>query len=383
MSSAAIRVLLVDDQALIGEAVRRMLAPDASIVYRSCSDPRQALDLAHEFKPTVILSDLVMPQMDGLELVRRFRADPTTAVIPLIVLSSKEEPATKAEAFSLGANDYLVKLPDRLELLARIRYHSAAYSSRIERDAAYAALAASEKALAEDVAEASRYVLSLLPPPQSEGVRAQWRYIPSASLGGDAFGYHALDDGRFVMYLLDVSGHGVGAALLAVSVMNLLRSRSLPQTDFADPGQVLTRLNDAFRTQDHGGKFFTIWYAVYDPSSRRLRWSGAGHPAGLVFGPEGARLLESVGPMPGILPGMAFETRVAPLAPGARLLIYSDGLYEIHRPDGSVASFDSFASDMSAAGEGEPLARSLARADALREGRPFADDVSVVQFDFP
>ena len=116
-----IRVLLIDDQAIVGETVRRMLAPETDIVFRFCQDPTQAIPLAAEWSPTVILQDLVMPEVDGLALVRYFRVHPKLKDIPLIVLSSKEEAVTKAEAFALGANDYLVKLPDRIELVARIR----------------------------------------------------------------------------------------------------------------------------------------------------------------------------------------------------------------------------------------------------------------------
>ncbi|HSF33136.1 MAG TPA: adenylate/guanylate cyclase domain-containing protein [Candidatus Tectomicrobia bacterium] len=136
----AIKVLLVDDQAIIGEAVRRLLATEEDIIFRYCSDPTAALHIANEFAPTVILQDLVMPDIDGLMLVRFFRANAPTRNIPLIVLSTKEEPKVKAEAFALGANDYLVKLPDKLELIARIRYHSKGYISLLERNDAYKAL---------------------------------------------------------------------------------------------------------------------------------------------------------------------------------------------------------------------------------------------------
>ena len=91
------------------------------------------------------------------------------------------------------------------------------------------------------------YVRSILPQSLTEGgIRTDWRYIPSTSLGGDAFGYHMVDKDHFAIYLIDVSGHGVGAALLSFSVMNVLRSQSLSGTDFKDPEQVLASLNIAF-----------------------------------------------------------------------------------------------------------------------------------------
>ncbi|WP_242056832.1 MULTISPECIES: PAS domain S-box protein [Oscillatoriales] len=132
-----ITVLLIDDQAIIGEAIRRMLAPEKDIVFHYCGDPTQAFKAAKECNPTVILQDLVMPDMDGLTVVRFLRSrDAITVNTPLIVLSSKEDPVIKAKAFELGANDYLVKLPDRVELIARVRYHSKAYMNLLKRQEA-------------------------------------------------------------------------------------------------------------------------------------------------------------------------------------------------------------------------------------------------------
>src|SRR5262249_13526052 len=203
--------------------------------------------------------------------------------IPMIVLSSKEEPVIKAQAFALGANDYLVKLPDRVELVARVRYHSRAYLSQLERDEAYRQLAESQRLMAEELAQASRYVQSLLPPPLTGAVRADWRFVPSTQLGGDMFGYHWLDDDHLALYLLDVSGHGVGSSLLAVSATNVLASQALPGTDFRDPGRVLSRLNDVFQMERQHNKYFTIWYGVYRRRDRVLAWSNGGHPAPLLW----------------------------------------------------------------------------------------------------
>ncbi|MGQ4647051.1 response regulator [Lyngbya aestuarii] len=142
-----ITVLLIDDQPMIGEAVRRMLAPEEDITFHYCSDPIQALQQATETNPTVILQDLVMPEVDGLLLLRFFRANENTSELPIIVLSVKEDAKLKADAFTAGANDYLVKLPDAVELIARIRYHSQAYINRLQRDEAYQASIESEQRL--------------------------------------------------------------------------------------------------------------------------------------------------------------------------------------------------------------------------------------------
>ena len=145
----AIRVLLVDDQRMIGEAVRRALVTEPDIEFRYCGDPNTAVQVAEEWKPTVILQDLVMPGVDGLTLVRRYRETPATQSVPVVVLSTKEEPTVKSEAFSLGASDYLIKLPDAIELIARVRHHSKAYINQVQRDEAYRALHESQRKLLE------------------------------------------------------------------------------------------------------------------------------------------------------------------------------------------------------------------------------------------
>jgi len=143
----AAMVLLVDDQAMIGEAVRRGLSNEENIDFHFCADPHQAVAHAVRIKPTVILQDLVMPGLDGLSLVREYRNHPATKDIPIIVLSTKEDPLIKSAAFAAGANDYLVKLPDNIELVARIRYHSRSYMTLLQRDAAYRALRVSQQQL--------------------------------------------------------------------------------------------------------------------------------------------------------------------------------------------------------------------------------------------
>ena len=144
-----VTVLLVDDQAIVCEAVRRALANHADINFHYCPDAREAISCAKQVKPTVILQDLVMPGTDGLTLVSEYRSNPATKDIPVIVLTTNEDPQVKGQAFALGANDYLVKLPDKIELVARIRYHSKAHLNLLQRDAAYRALRESQQQLIE------------------------------------------------------------------------------------------------------------------------------------------------------------------------------------------------------------------------------------------
>lgn len=338
LTAHGITVLLVDDQAIVGDAVRRMLLPEKDIVFHFCQDPMRAVPMAVEIRPTVILQDLVMPDIDGLTLVRFFRSHPKLRDIPLIVLSSKEEAVTKAEAFGLGANDYLVKLPDRIELVARIRYHSKAYISLLQRDEAYKALLASRQALEKELARAADYVVSLLPAPIAEGrVRADWRYVPSTELGGDSLGYHWIDDTHFALYLLDVCGHGVGSALLSVTALNALRMQSLPGVDFREPAQVLVSLNETFPMENHNNLYFTLWYGVFSTATRRLAFGAAGHPPALLLA-HGSPAAELMTPnmIIGGIQGMPYDSKSAEVPPGAVLYVFSDGAFEVTGPDGTM-----------------------------------------------
>lgn len=110
---------------------------------------------------------------------------------------------------------------------------------------------------------AADYVRSLLPPPLEGTISTEALFLPSVQLGGDCFDYYWIDEEHLAIYLLDVSGHGVGSALLSVSVLNVLRSQSLPKTNFCQHSQVLSTLNQSFQMDNHNDKYFTIWYGVY------------------------------------------------------------------------------------------------------------------------
>lgn len=369
-------VLLIDDQKIVGEAVRRMLAAESDIVLHHETDPAQAVARAEELEPTVILQDLVMPGIDGLTLLRTFRANPRTREVPMIVLSSKEEPKVKAEAFALGASDYLVKLPDKVELVARIRHHSNAHIAALQRNEAYAALAA-------ELAEAAEYVRSLLPAPSEGAIATAWEFVSSTSLGGDGFGYFEVDPEHFAMFLLDVCGHGVGAALLSVSAMNAITARTLPGVDFRDPAAVLAALNDAFPMEKHNNMYFTIWYGVLHRPSRTLRFSSAGHPPAIVIGPGATieRLRTQAAPI-GSFPEMTYAVGTAVVPPAARLYLLSDGAYEITRSDGSLMTFDEFVDLLAARAEPTGRERIAAVVAAVRaaQGRAhFDDDLSLLE----
>jgi sigma-B regulation protein RsbU (phosphoserine phosphatase) len=244
--------------------------------------------------------------------------------------------------------------------------------------------------LNEELTEAADYVKSMLPKPLNEGpVKTDWRFFPSTALGGDAFGYHWIDEDHFAIYLLDVSGHGVGAALLSVSVMNTLRSQTLPDTDFKDSKQVLESLNMAFPGENNNDMFFTIWYGVYKNSTRELTYASGGHPPALLLGgnAEGdseATLLRTPNYVIGGMSEVTYEKRECLVGEHDRLYIFSDGVYEVQKSDGTMWRFQEFSDFMNKVKvEGQSVLDHLHRyAGNLSQSDGFEDDFTIVEVSF-
>jgi sigma-B regulation protein RsbU (phosphoserine phosphatase) len=238
-------VLLIDDQPMIAEAVRRMLASEADISFHYCSNPTQALKFARSCQPTIILQDLVMPEMEGLVLVRFLRAENApTKNVPLIVLSSKEEPIIKAKAFALGANDYIVKLPDKAELIARIRYHSKAYVNLLKRNEAEAILQSDNLRMRKELEMLRQMQRMILPTPEEleaiEGLEIAGYMEPADEVGGDYYDVLYTDD-LVTIAIGDVTGHGLESGILMVMTQTAVRT--LKEIKELDPVKFLDALN--------------------------------------------------------------------------------------------------------------------------------------------
>jgi len=291
VANSRIAVLLVDDQEFIGKIVGRMLEPEKDIDFHYFKSARDALKTVGRISPTVILQDLVMPEIDGLHMVYYFRAKKDTRHTPLIVLSAHEDPKIKAEAFALGANDYMVKPPDKLELIARIRYHSQAYINMLQRDEAYrrveertSELRSSNERLREEITERKRieealrkskkkaekereaaetantkimdsirYAKmiqdSLLPNPEnikSFLPNSFFIWMPRDIVGGDFIFTDYCEDG-FIISVIDCTGHGVpGAFMTMISAFGL--RKIIRDEGFREPGQILRRLSFLVKT---------------------------------------------------------------------------------------------------------------------------------------
>ena len=246
LAAETAKILIVDDQEENCTVLQRRLEKEGhtcAAVY----DGATALERLAVEDFDLVLLDIMMPGIDGREVLRRIKTDEKLRHVPVIMISALDQIESVVACIEQGAEDYLPKPFNPVLLRARIGSSLDRKRLRDAEQAAFAALQESQAKLATELSEAAAYVQSVLPAPIKDGpVSASWQFLPSSSLGGDAFGYGPEKDGKFGICLLDVCGHGVGAALLSISVLNVIRAESLPGVNFSDPGEVLTGLNNAF-----------------------------------------------------------------------------------------------------------------------------------------
>jgi PAS domain S-box-containing protein len=251
------------------------------------------------------------------------------------------------------------------------------------------ALQASEKMINGQLADAASYVRSQLPVNLFDSVQTDWRYRPSSTLGGDALDFFWLNEDHLVIFLLDVVGHGVGSALLATSILHLLRQRALKDGDPLEPVSVLAALNRSFQMDEHGEKVFSIWYGVYDRVSGIIRFAAAGHPPALLISPSQdgaseATWLKAKGLWIGATAAETFEGGSAIVAEDAELFVFSDGLYELSTKAGPMIGLDEFGNllvNLYRTG-GAGLERVLDEVSRIHGSDQFEDDASILKVRF-
>ncbi|MEO7319770.1 MAG: SpoIIE family protein phosphatase [Chthoniobacteraceae bacterium] len=369
------RILVVDDDAGNREMLSRRLERLGHTV-EVAENGRRALEILRQQAFDLMLLDLQMPELNGYEVLEQVKVDEALRDLPIIVLSASDETSRVAHCIEMGAADYLAKPFEPVLLRARI---DACLEKKRLRDRERAI----QQRLAGELAKAASYVCSLLPAPLAGRVESEWCFQPSEQLGGDAFGHHWIDDDHLAIYLLDVCGHGVGAALLSVSVLNTLRAQTLPGTDFHDPAAVLAALNRAFPAEAQNFFYFTFWYGVYQSSRRELRYSSGGHPPALLLNGSDVVSLATEGASIGCFDNAQFISATQSMEPGARLLVLSDGVFEIFLEHDRVQTWDEFLASFNRA---EILAmraeERLKYAHQLRGAETLEDDFSLLELRF-
>ncbi len=382
-------VLVADDDRLNQRILREKLNALGHKV--TCvSNGELALEAMENEAFDLALLDMIMPKLGGEKVLIQMKKAEKLSEIPAIMIAGLDDQSSLARCIELGADDYLTKPYNPVLLKARI--HACLEKKRLQEKEKLAkeALIESQLHLKTELAEAAVYVRSILPELLTDDIKTDWRFVPSTQLGGDSFGYHWIDDDHFAMYLLDVCGHGVGAALLSIAAINVLRSHMLPDTDFTDPGAVMAATNDMFQMEKHNDMYFTIWYGVYSRSKHEIRHSCGGHPPALLMkGADAASAkvvqLKAKGLVTGTMPGLPYEVLTEPLDEFNTLFLFSDGVYEITRPDGTMWEFEDFERELAkltleGRSEMDQLF-ALAMRDA--SGGSLEDDFSMVKIQLP
>ncbi len=328
-------ILVVDDNEANRDLLSRRLRKKGFAVELAASVP-QALEAVSRVEFDLVLLDIMMPGMDGFEVLSRIRAERSSLELPVILATAMDDSKDVIQGLEAGANDYVTKPFDFPVVMARVATQLALSSTQRE-------LRAAHDRMKRDLGAAARVQRALLPEeaPIGDGYSFAWRYHPCDELAGDALNIRKFDEDRIGFHLLDVSGHGVPSALLSVSVSHSL----LPSADPASvvtrpsaeppgyaiepPVSVAERLNALYPMMVNDGLYFTMIYAILDVREKSLTLVAAGHPPPLIVGKDGSwRMIGDPGTPIGILPKGDFTETVIRLSPGDRVYLYSDGVTE-------------------------------------------------------
>jgi sigma-B regulation protein RsbU (phosphoserine phosphatase) len=369
------RVLLVDDAKANLDILVEGLKSDHKLSL--ALNGEMALQIAARMPPDLVLLDIMMPGMDGYEVCRRLRAMPETAEVPIMFLSSLEEVQNKTRGFEAGANDYLIKPFEVLEVKARVKslLKAKAYSDAVKEQ------------IASELRVAREIQMGMLPHDfgaveQAFGVHFGAVLEPAREVGGDLYGVCAAGPDRLVIFLGDVSGKGIPASMFMVRAISLAR---LLSKEIAEPERILARLNDELSADNPSGMFVTFLCAVFEPASGRLTLANAGHcrPVLLPAGEPPRWAVPSLGTALGFEPGLEFNRTELILKRGDALILYSDGVSEAFNPQEECYGNERLLAD---AGLLAGQSASAITTELLRSVRAFAgaapqsDDIAILTF---
>jgi len=367
------RVLLVDDAKSNLDILVEGLKSEHKLSL-ALNGP-MALQIAARTPPDLVLLDILMPGMDGYEVCRRLRQMPETAEVPIMFLSSLEEVQNKTRGFEAGANDYLTKPFEMLEVKARVRslLKAKAYSDAVKEQ------------IASELRVAHEIQMGMLPHDFAQVEQAYHVSFgavlePAREVGGDLYGVCAAAPDRLVVFLGDVSGKGIPASLFMVRAISLAR---LLSREIAEPERILVRLNDELAVDNPSGMFVTFLCGAFEPMSSRLVLANAGHcrPVLLPKGEAPRWAVKNLGTALGFDPGLEFERTELALHQGDALIFYTDGVSEAFSPQGECYGSGRLLADAGGvAGLSAPAMAAclLQKVRAFAGSAPQSDDIAIL-----
>lgn len=382
------RILLVEDSSTMRRMISTLLTDQGYEVKTAIDGNDGLVKVREEPVPELILSDFEMPDLDGPGFCRAVKAEKEFRSIPVLMLTTLGESSRKVEGLDAGADDYIQKPKspgDIDELFARIRAHLRIADMSRELATRNFQLEAAQKKLHFELELARKVQRALMPrPPRPRGVlKLAVKYTPANQLGGDVYDFYRLDDNRLGVLVADVSGHGVNSAMLSGMVKALSAGLSIA---VLEPGELLAGLDTSLEQYFPEGYFCTGFYLIADEETGLLRYAGVGHPAAIVIGPNGPRLLES---NPGLLGvGMVDGTSGSTdrLLPGESLVIYTDGLPDAMDPADVMFGEERLKTVLQSLHESEP-ATILDEVEKAVTKHTFpgsaADDINMVVLQYP
>ncbi len=388
------RIFIVDDNDDIRLLLKRIL-PVSRFDIDEARNGEEALDRIDGFKPDLVLLDIVMPGIDGLEVLRRLRDG--SSDVPVIFLSGKSESEDKVRGLESGGNDYITKPFNKAEVLARIDNQLKIRRLTCELKQANEILTQKQRTLDDDLEAAAGIQKSLLPQnmPDINNLVFDWRFMPSYMIGGDIFNIVRLDENHIGLYMIDVSGHGVPAALVTVSLSQILRPEGGGLTKeriYESPGYRITSPRAVMESLDREypierfGRYFTIVYMIIDTSTGNVTYSNAAHPAPVILRKSGElEILHKGGTIIGLGGIVPFEEGSASLHRGDRVMLFTDGILECRNDKNELYGSERFYSAVRSAKHkqlDEFLDHIILSITIFSSGQPFEDDISIVVMEY-